>query len=185
MQSCPLTLSHDTLCPQPLTQLLVNDNLDLGCTIIERAATDKAVRDIDKSLAAQYEARANARRNGLDFYKHSMMQQQQSGPFPAGLPESLMPKPGNLAQQRVYEDFGRLPRGQPLAARYGEGGVPPGSPLQVGLRWLLLVVVVVVVVMAVMMHMQAPFVNPLPQAPLVSDALCSSSPTPAVYPPPL
>jgi hypothetical protein len=32
-------------------QLLVNDNLDLGCTIIERAATDKAVRDIDKSLA--------------------------------------------------------------------------------------------------------------------------------------
>jgi hypothetical protein len=29
----------------------VNDNLDLGCTIIERAATDKAVRDIDKSLA--------------------------------------------------------------------------------------------------------------------------------------
>jgi hypothetical protein len=34
-----------------LSQLLVNDNLDLGCTIIERAATDKAVRDIDKSLA--------------------------------------------------------------------------------------------------------------------------------------
>jgi CCR4-NOT transcription complex subunit 1 len=118
-------------------QLLVNDNLDLGCTIIERAATDKAVRDIDKSLAAQYEARINARRNGVDFYKHSMMQQQQSGPFPAGLPESLMPKPGNLAQQRVYEDFGRLPRGQPLSARYGEGGVPPGSPLQVGpaVRW--------------------------------------------------
>lgn len=113
-------------------QLLVNDNLDLGCTIIERAATDKAVRDIDKSLAAQYEARINARRQGVDFYKHTMMQQQQSGPFPAGLPESLMPKPGNMAQQRVYEDFGRLPRGQPLAARYGEGGVPPGSPLQVG-----------------------------------------------------
>lgn len=109
----------------------MNDNLDLGCTIIERAATDKAVRDIDKSLAAQYEARANARRNGVDFYKHSMMQQQQSGPFPAGLPESLMPKPGNMAQQRVYEDFGRLPRGQPLQARgYGEGGVP-GSPMQV------------------------------------------------------
>lgn len=115
-----------------LLQLLVNDNLDLGCTIIERAATDKAVRDIDKSLAAQYEARANARRTGVDFYKHAVLQQQQSGPFPAGLPESLMPKPGNVAQQRVYEDFGRLPRGQPLPARgYGEGGMPPGSPLQV------------------------------------------------------
>lgn len=111
----------------------MTDNLDLGCTIIERAATDKAVRDIDKSLAAQYEARITARRNGVDFYKHSLMQQQSSGPFPAALPESLMPKPGNLTQQRVYEDFGRLPRGQPLPARgYGEGGVPPGSPLQVG-----------------------------------------------------
>jgi hypothetical protein len=39
------------LLPLLLSQLLVNDNLDLGCTIIERAATDKAVRDIDKSLA--------------------------------------------------------------------------------------------------------------------------------------
>jgi CCR4-NOT transcription complex subunit 1 len=39
------------LCYVAALQLLVNDNLDLGCTIIERAATDKAVRDIDKSLA--------------------------------------------------------------------------------------------------------------------------------------
>jgi hypothetical protein len=123
---------HHQPTPTHQSQLLVNDNLDLGCTIIERAATDKAVRDIDKSLAAQYEARINARRSNVDFYQRAMLQQQAAGPFPGALPESLTPKPGNPAQQRVYEDFGRLPRGHPLPARgYGEGGAPPGSPLQV------------------------------------------------------
>ena len=33
-----------------IVSVVVTDNLDLGCTLIERAATDKAVRDIDKSL---------------------------------------------------------------------------------------------------------------------------------------
>lgn len=117
-------------------ELLVNDNLDLGCTIIERAATDKAVRDIDKSLAQAYEARAAARQRGVDFYQRSLMQQQQQGAaFPAALPESLKPKPGNPAQQRVYEDYGRLPRGvHPLPRGYAEGGQPPSSPLQAGME---------------------------------------------------
>lgn len=115
-----------------MLQLLVNDNLDLGCTIIERAATDKAVRDIDKSLAQAYEARAAARQRGVDFYQRSVMQQQAAGPFPAALPESLKPKPGNAAQQRVYEDYGRLPRGvHPLPRGYPGGEGAPASPLQV------------------------------------------------------
>jgi CCR4-NOT transcription complex subunit 1 len=116
--------------PRSHQQILVNDNLDLGCTIIERAATDKAVRDIDKSLAQQYEARIAARRSNMDFYQRAVLQQQAAGPFPAALPDSLTPKPGNPAQQRVYEDFGRLPRGHPLPAPHG-AGAPPGSPLQV------------------------------------------------------
>eukprot|EP00878_Enallax_costatus_P004430 GHUV01004670.1.p1 GENE.GHUV01004670.1~~GHUV01004670.1.p1 ORF type:complete len:958 (+),score=366.58 GHUV01004670.1:54-2876(+) len=116
-----------------LLQLLVNDNLDLGCTIIERAATDKAVRDIDKSLAQAYEARAAARQRGVDFYQRSVMQQQAAGLFPAALPDSLKPKPGNPAQQRVYEDYGRLNRGvPPLPRGYPEGGAP-ASPLQAGM----------------------------------------------------
>jgi hypothetical protein len=80
-----------------------------------------------------YEARAAARQRGVDFYQRSLMQQQQQGAaFPAALPESLKPKPGNPAQQRVYEDYGRLPRGvHPLPRGYPEGGAPPSSPLQV------------------------------------------------------
>ncbi len=33
-----------------IISLLVQDNLDLGCSVIERAATDKAMRDVDKLL---------------------------------------------------------------------------------------------------------------------------------------
>jgi hypothetical protein len=80
-----------------------------------------------------YEARVAARQRNVDFYQRSLMQQQQQGAaFPAALPESLKPKPGNPAQQRVYEDYGRLPRGvHPLPRGYAEGGQPPSSPLQV------------------------------------------------------
>jgi CCR4-NOT transcription complex subunit 1 len=119
-----------------VVQLLVQDNLELGCTIIERAATEKAIRDIDKSLAAQYEARQGARARGQPFYERAVFQQQQQGRFPAALPESLKPKPGLVAQQRVYDDFTRLPRGlppHPLARPYPgqEGGAAPPSPMQV------------------------------------------------------
>ncbi|KIY96495.1 CCR4-NOT transcription complex subunit 1 [Monoraphidium neglectum] len=114
-------------------QVLVNDNLELGCSIIERAATDKAVRDIDKSLAAAYEARGNARARGQPFYERALYAQSQQGRFPAALPESLKPKPGLPQQQRVYEDFARMPRAlppHPLNASFRPDGAPPASPLQ-------------------------------------------------------
>lgn len=63
-----LLCTHCTLMPQ----VLVSDNLELGCTIIERAATDKAVRDIDKSLAPGYDARAKARQVGTNFYEMAL-----------------------------------------------------------------------------------------------------------------
>lgn len=40
------------------SQLVSQDNLDLGCTIIEKAATDKAVRDIDERLLQGFYLRA-------------------------------------------------------------------------------------------------------------------------------
>lgn len=110
--------------------MLVNDNLELGCSIIERAATDKAVRDIDKSLATAYEARATARARGQPFYERALYAQSQSGRFPAALPESLKPKPGLPQQQRVYEDFARLPRALPPHPLAGPT-MPPASSLQV------------------------------------------------------
>ena len=112
--------------------MLVADNLELGCSIIERAATDKAVRDIDKNLTQAYEARARARAQRQPFFDPAMF--AQGGRFPAALPDSLKPKPGMPQQQRVYEDFARMPRALPphgLQPGFRPDGAPPASPLQV------------------------------------------------------
>ncbi len=124
----------------------MNDNLDLGCTLIERAATDKAVRDIDKSLTAAYEERAAARAAGKAWVDVAALT-SGAGRFPGSLPESLRPRQGGVAPQhlRVYEDFTRIPRtppppvpgvpGQPGAPGVGPAGASgPAPPPGVGPR---------------------------------------------------
>lgn len=36
-------------------QTIVSDNLDLGCALIEKAATDKAIHEIDDHLMSGYQ----------------------------------------------------------------------------------------------------------------------------------
>ncbi|KVH89220.1 CCR4-Not complex component, Not1, C-terminal [Cynara cardunculus var. scolymus] len=89
-------------------QLATNDNLDLGCALIEQAATEKAVQTIDGELAPQLSIRRKHREGvGPAFFDASLYTQGHVGV----LPEALRPKPGRLShsQQRVYEDFVRLP----------------------------------------------------------------------------
>ncbi|KAJ9558076.1 hypothetical protein OSB04_012690 [Centaurea solstitialis] len=89
-------------------QLATNDNLDLGCALIEQAATEKAVQTIDGELAPQLSIRRKHREGvGPAFFDASLYTQGHMGV----LPEALRPKPGRLShsQQRVYEDFVRLP----------------------------------------------------------------------------
>eukprot|EP00218_Dolichomastix_sp_CCMP3274_P016752 CAMPEP_0170132442 /NCGR_PEP_ID=MMETSP0033_2-20121228/245_1 /TAXON_ID=195969 /ORGANISM="Dolichomastix tenuilepis, Strain CCMP3274" /LENGTH=2427 /DNA_ID=CAMNT_0010367803 /DNA_START=38 /DNA_END=7318 /DNA_ORIENTATION=- len=106
-------------------QVATSDNLDLGCALIEKAATEKAIHDIDEALAAAFLARRKHRAEnpGQVFYDMAHFQ----GRFPGALPESLRPKPGNLspAQQRVYDDFRCLPR---AAAPPHQSGTPPVQP---------------------------------------------------------
>ena len=95
---------------EQVTQVCSNDNLELGCTLIEKAATEKAVRDIEEALAPAFAIRRKHReQTGLPYYDMSIF---TSGRYPASLPEALRPRPGGLqpAQRRVYEDFGRIPR---------------------------------------------------------------------------
>jgi CCR4-NOT transcription complex subunit 1 len=108
------------------TQAVVTDNLELACTIIEKTALDKAQRDIDKSLAAAYEARKRAKALGQSFYELAAYQQQQSK-FPASLPDSLKYKPGVAAQQRVYDDFARILRELRSASARPPGQVRRGA----------------------------------------------------------
>ncbi|KAL3537028.1 hypothetical protein ACH5RR_000394 [Cinchona calisaya] len=88
--------------------LVTNDNLDLGCALIEQAATEKAIQTIDGEIAQQLAIRRKHREGvGATFFDASLYTQGYMGV----LPEALRPKPGRLShsQQRVYEDFVRLP----------------------------------------------------------------------------
>ncbi|KAL6965062.1 hypothetical protein U1Q18_036119 [Sarracenia purpurea var. burkii] len=89
-------------------QLVTNDNLDLGCALIEQAATEKAIQTIDGEIAQELSIRRKHREGvGPAYFDAGIYTQGHAGV----LPEALRPKPGRLShsQQRVYEDFVRLP----------------------------------------------------------------------------
>ncbi|KAJ4827650.1 hypothetical protein Tsubulata_008272 [Turnera subulata] len=100
-----LSIANEIL--EHAVQIVTNDNLDLGCAVIEQAATDKAIQTIDTEIAQQLTLRRKHRDGvGSTFFDANMYSQGSMG-----VPESLRPKPGHLSisQQRVYEDFVRLP----------------------------------------------------------------------------
>lgn len=83
-------------------QLITNDNLDLACAVVEKAATEKALRDLEESLKPSLNLRRKQREAlGPTFFEATLMSQTNL----ARLPEALRPKPGRLStmQQRVYE----------------------------------------------------------------------------------
>ncbi|CAN0921789.1 CCR4-NOT transcription complex subunit 1 [Linum grandiflorum] len=89
-------------------QLATNDNLDLGCALIEQAATDKAMLTINGEIVHQLSLRRKHRDSvGQTLFETNMYAQCSMGV----VPEVLRPKPGHLSlsQQRVYEDFVRHP----------------------------------------------------------------------------
>ena len=109
--------------------------------MIEKAAGERAQREIDERLQGAYAARARAKQAGQPFADAALLNCR----FPSALPEALRPRPGQLTaqQQRVYEDFSRIPRtaaaaqqsaGQPrpVGGQPGEPGEPgtgaPGMP---------------------------------------------------------
>lgn len=111
------------------------DNLDLGCMLIEKAATEKAVRDMDETLAPALSARKKHReQTGQPFYDMSIFG-SDSHRYPAALPEPLRPKPGGLRNEQllVYEAFQRLPRqpivpGSQTSSSVGASNGTIGSP---------------------------------------------------------
>jgi CCR4-NOT transcription complex subunit 1 len=107
------------------------DNLELGCTLIEAAAQDKARHDVDDALASAYALRRKHREAGppgVPFYDAG----HATGRFPAALPDSLRPRPlrERPGQLRVYEDFARGPR--VAAAAAAAGGGAPAAPERAG-----------------------------------------------------
>lgn len=103
------------------------DNIELGCTIIEKAASDRATREIDDALAHAFQVRRKHReQTGQPYYDMSIF---VNGRYPSALPEPLRPKPGGLAplQLQVYDEFSHIPTHQPPSAQAGAKAPPaPG-----------------------------------------------------------
>ncbi|CAL5364196.1 unnamed protein product [Camellia sinensis] len=86
--------------------IVLNDNLDLGCAVIEHAATDNVT--IGNEITIQLSRRRKHREGvGPSYYDATMY---THGPMGL-IPEAFRPRPGHLShsQQRVYEDFIQFP----------------------------------------------------------------------------
>lgn len=98
------------------------ENLELGCMLIEKAATEKAVRDMDEGLSSALSVRKKHReQTGQPYYDMSIFHNEGQR-YPKALPEPLRPKPGGLhpGQLLVYEAFQRAPR-QPAPSAQSDG----------------------------------------------------------------
>jgi hypothetical protein len=105
------------------------DNLELGCLLIEKAATEKAMRDINDALELAVAMRAEHRdRNVEPFFDGSVF--AAGARYPGALPPALRPKPqeGGLTPEQfsVYEAFQRAPR-QPVAPSREQQAALAGS----------------------------------------------------------
>jgi CCR4-NOT transcription complex subunit 1 len=111
-------------------QICATDNLELGCMLIEKAATEKAVRDVDEDLAQSLNARRKHReQTGQPFYDMSIFGNGNQR-YPAALPEQLRPKPGGVRAEhfQLYDSFQRMARQTPAPGAIGTpGGAAPGG----------------------------------------------------------
>lgn len=125
-------------------QICATENLELGCKLIEKAATEKAIRDIDDALSIPINARRKHReQTGQPFFDVSIFSNGGQR-YPSALPDQLRPKPGGLQAEhfQLYESFQRSVRqqtqstavaGSQIAAGTGSTKVlPSGSALVVG-----------------------------------------------------
>ena len=95
--------------PEQVLFVIVSDNLDLACSVMEKAAAEKAIPEIDESLAAAYmNRRKHIERTGQPYFDMAIYSASR---YPSILPEILRLRPSGLSAQQlhVYEDFLRLP----------------------------------------------------------------------------
>lgn len=103
-------------------QAITNDNLDLASSLIEKAATEKAIKETTEHLAAAFLQRKSHResRQNKVFFDINVK-------FPSALPEFLRPQVGGLTpnQLHVYEDFGLSLQKDTLSPEDKEIAAPP------------------------------------------------------------
>jgi CCR4-NOT transcription complex subunit 1 len=100
--------------PDAMILGVVDDNVDIACAAIKKAAREKAARDIDVNLTAHYAARRAHR----DARSQAPFWDGQSFGVPishSALPDPLRLRSSGISatQMRVYEEFGEVPAPPP------------------------------------------------------------------------
>ncbi|KAF8964122.1 Not1-domain-containing protein [Flammula alnicola] len=97
---------NEQIVSEQVVSLLVQDNLDIACSAIEKAAMERAITDVDEGFASSYDVRRRHRelRSTQAFWDPSVPHSN----FTASLPDPLRIKPTGVQshQALVYEDFG-------------------------------------------------------------------------------
>nr|CDI56008.1 related to CDC39-component of the CCR4-NOT complex [Melanopsichium pennsylvanicum 4] len=93
--------------PEQALIVIMQENLDLACSVIEKAAMDKAVPEVDEGLTNAYSSRREHRTRGRGYYWDSAA--LAASQYAATLPDMLRLRPDGLvpAQLRVYDGFSR------------------------------------------------------------------------------
>jgi CCR4-NOT transcription complex subunit 1 len=111
---------------EQVVQIVSADNLDLGCAIVEKAVVDKALKDVEETIAPQIAIRGRYRHDahrGETFVDPQYKDQVQTKMNV--LPQAIRPtsRPLTKEQLQVYKDFmhANPPSGGPPGPR-GAGG---------------------------------------------------------------
>lgn len=93
----------DQAVPEQIVFVIVSDNLDLACSVMEKTAAEKSITEIDESLSGAYLSRRKHReRSTQPFYDMTVFGASR---YPSLLPESLRLRVGGLSLQQVFNRF--------------------------------------------------------------------------------
>ena len=80
--------------PEQALMVIMQENLDLACSVIEKAAMDKAVPEVDEGLSNAYTSRREHRGRGRGYYWDSAA--LAASQYAATLPDMLRLRPDGL-----------------------------------------------------------------------------------------
>lgn len=100
-RACP-TLPKEQI--EAAANAVASENIDLACCFIQKSAVEKAIPELDKRLASEYELRRKARAEGRRYCDTNTLTYQAER-----MPEPIRLKVGSVTAQQfaIYEDIGR------------------------------------------------------------------------------
>jgi len=108
------------------TQVIAQDNVELASAFIQKTAVERAIPEMDKRLATDFDARKATREKGIRYCEPVVLTYQAER-----MPEQIRLKVGGETPQQiaVYEEFARnIPGFLPLSEPSLPGGVTKPMP---------------------------------------------------------